>query len=82
MTSGLCLYPNVSHSVIVSVSVSFSLLFQEQEKAEKSLKRESTLKEVESCTKQLRELLDQHNTTGTTLPPSDDMKVGPKQRHL
>lgn len=48
---------------------------QEQEKAEKVLKRESTLKEVESSTKQLGELLDQHKITGTSSQPSDDMKV-------
>lgn len=39
------------------------------------LKRESTLKEVESSTKQLKELLDQHTSTGTSLQPSDDVKV-------
>lgn len=38
-------------------------------------KRESALEEVESCTKQLRELLDQHTITGTSLQPSDDMTV-------
>lgn len=48
---------------------------QEQEKAEKASKRESTLKEVESCTKQLRELLDQHVVNGSTFQPSDDVKV-------
>ncbi|XP_022593769.1 ADP-ribosylation factor-binding protein GGA3-like isoform X2 [Seriola dumerili] len=48
---------------------------QEQEKAEKVLKRESTLKEVESSTKQLRELLNQHTITGTSIKPSDDAKA-------
>lgn len=38
-------------------------------------KRESTLQDVESNTKQLRELLEQHAITGTSLQPSDDMKV-------
>ncbi len=38
-------------------------------------KRESTLKEVESSTKELRELLDQHRITGASLQPSDDVKV-------
>lgn len=38
-------------------------------------KRESTLKEVESSTKQLRELLEQHANTGSLLQPSDDVKV-------
>ncbi|XP_069386069.1 ADP-ribosylation factor-binding protein GGA1-like [Paralichthys olivaceus] len=51
-----------------------STIKEEQEKAEKALKRESTLKEVESSTRQLRELLKQ-NITGTSLPPSDDMKA-------
>lgn len=48
---------------------------KEQEKAEKVSKRESTLQDVESNTKQLRELLEQHAITGTSLQPSDDMKV-------
>uniref|UniRef100_A0A8C7YZ45 Golgi associated, gamma adaptin ear containing, ARF binding protein 2 n=1 Tax=Oryzias sinensis TaxID=183150 RepID=A0A8C7YZ45_9TELE len=45
---------------------------EEQEKAEKASKRESTLKEVESCTKQLRELLDQHVVNAATFQPSND----------
>uniref|UniRef100_A0A7N6A096 Golgi associated, gamma adaptin ear containing, ARF binding protein 2 n=1 Tax=Anabas testudineus TaxID=64144 RepID=A0A7N6A096_ANATE len=52
-----------------------STIKEEQERTEKVLKRESTLKEVESSTKQLRELLDQHRSTGTPLQPSDDMKA-------
>ncbi|RVE75889.1 hypothetical protein OJAV_G00003570 [Oryzias javanicus] len=48
---------------------------EEQEKAEKASKRESTLKEVESCTKQLRELLDQHAINGSTFQPSNDVKA-------
>ncbi|XP_035516863.1 ADP-ribosylation factor-binding protein GGA3-like [Morone saxatilis] len=52
-----------------------STMKEEQEKAEKASKRESTLKEVESCTKQLRELLDQHTITRTSLQPSDDVKT-------
>ncbi|XP_051242577.1 ADP-ribosylation factor-binding protein GGA3 [Dicentrarchus labrax] len=52
-----------------------STMKEEQEKAEKASKRESTLKEVESCTKQLRELLDEHTITGTSLQPSDDVKT-------
>ncbi|XP_011476295.2 ADP-ribosylation factor-binding protein GGA3 isoform X3 [Oryzias latipes] len=48
---------------------------EEQEKAEKASKRESTLKEVESCTKQLRELLDQHVVNGATFQPSNDVKA-------
>lgn len=52
-----------------------STIKEEQEKAEKVSKRESTLKEVESTTKQLRELLDQHSITGTSLQPSDDVKT-------
>lgn len=47
---------------------------EEQEKAEKVAKRESTLKEVEDGTKQLRELLDQQIVTGTSFQPSDDVK--------
>ncbi len=38
-------------------------------------KRESTLKEVEISTKQLRELLDQQTISGTSLLSSDDVKV-------
>lgn len=52
-----------------------STLKEEQEKAEKQSKRESTLKDVESSTKQLRELLEQHAMTETSLQPSGDMKV-------
>uniref|UniRef100_A0A3B4UM62 ADP-ribosylation factor-binding protein GGA3-like n=1 Tax=Seriola dumerili TaxID=41447 RepID=A0A3B4UM62_SERDU len=52
-----------------------STIQEEQEKAEKVLKRESTLKEVESSTKQLRELLNQHTITGTSIKPSDDAKA-------
>uniref|UniRef100_UPI0037E8C4CB ADP-ribosylation factor-binding protein GGA2-like n=1 Tax=Semicossyphus pulcher TaxID=241346 RepID=UPI0037E8C4CB len=51
-----------------------STIKEEQEKAEKASKRESTLKEVESSSKQLRELLEEHTVTGTSLQPSDDMK--------
>uniref|UniRef100_A0A665SYR0 ADP-ribosylation factor-binding protein GGA3-like n=1 Tax=Echeneis naucrates TaxID=173247 RepID=A0A665SYR0_ECHNA len=49
-----------------------STIQEEQEKAEKMLKRESTLKEAESSTKQLRELLKQHSVTGKSATPSDD----------
>uniref|UniRef100_A0A1A7XL81 Golgi-associated, gamma adaptin ear containing, ARF binding protein 2 n=1 Tax=Iconisemion striatum TaxID=60296 RepID=A0A1A7XL81_9TELE len=52
-----------------------STIKEEQEKAEKVSKRESTLMEVESSTKQLRELLDQHIDTETSLQPSDDVKA-------
>lgn len=52
-----------------------STIKEEQEKAEKVSKRESTLQDVESSTKQLRELLEQHAITGTSLQPSDDMKT-------
>ncbi|XP_010771758.1 ADP-ribosylation factor-binding protein GGA1-like [Notothenia coriiceps] len=45
------------------------------EKAEKVTKRESALQDVESSTKQLRELLQQNTITGATLQPSDDMKA-------
>lgn len=50
-------------------------IFKEQEKAEKVSRRESTLKEVESSTKDLRELLEQHAITGTILELSDDAMV-------
>lgn len=50
-------------------------IFKEQEKAEKVSKRESTLKEVESSTKDLRELLEQHAITGAILELSDDATV-------
>ncbi|XP_060910671.1 ADP-ribosylation factor-binding protein GGA3-like isoform X1 [Labrus mixtus] len=52
-----------------------STVKEEQEKAEKTSKRESTLKEVESSAKQLREMLDQHTITGSLQQPSDDMKA-------
>ncbi|XP_074540848.1 ADP-ribosylation factor-binding protein GGA1-like isoform X2 [Halichoeres trimaculatus] len=52
-----------------------STMKEEQEKVEKTLKRDSTLKEVESCAKQLREMLNQHTITGSSLQPSDDMKA-------
>lgn len=52
-----------------------STIKEEQEKAEKVSKRESTLQDVESNTKQLRELLEQHTITGTSLQPSNDMKT-------
>ncbi|XP_056890784.1 ADP-ribosylation factor-binding protein GGA3-like isoform X1 [Takifugu flavidus] len=52
-----------------------STLKEEQEKAEKASKRESTLKEVESNTKALRGLLDQHKISGTLLDLSDDVKT-------
>ncbi|XP_061778804.2 ADP-ribosylation factor-binding protein GGA2-like [Nerophis lumbriciformis] len=52
-----------------------STMKEEQEKAEKVSKRESILKAVESSTKQLREMLDQHAVTGSSLQPSDDLKV-------
>ncbi|KAM7419682.1 hypothetical protein PAMA_016662 [Pampus argenteus] len=48
---------------------------EEQEKAEKLSKRESTLKEVESSSKQLREMLNQHANAGVSLQPSDDLKA-------
>ncbi|KAM9315247.1 ADP-ribosylation factor-binding protein GGA2-like isoform 2-T2 [Pholidichthys leucotaenia] len=51
-----------------------STIKEEQEKAEKVSKRESILKEVETSTKQLRALLEQHTITGTSLQSSDDMK--------
>lgn len=44
-------------------------------------KRESTLKEVESNTRELRELLDQQKISGTSLDLSDDVKVcAPSQK--
>uniref|UniRef100_A0A8C9WZP9 ADP-ribosylation factor-binding protein GGA2-like n=1 Tax=Sander lucioperca TaxID=283035 RepID=A0A8C9WZP9_SANLU len=52
-----------------------STIKEEQEKAEKVSKRKSTLEEVESSTKQLRELLRQHTITGNSLQPSDDIKA-------
>ncbi|XP_031719073.1 ADP-ribosylation factor-binding protein GGA3-like [Anarrhichthys ocellatus] len=52
-----------------------STMKEEQEKAEKVSKRESTLKEVESSTEHLRELLDEHTIAGTSLQPSDDVKA-------
>nr|XP_046228005.1 ADP-ribosylation factor-binding protein GGA3-like isoform X2 [Scatophagus argus] len=52
-----------------------STIKEEQEKAEKVSKRECTLKEAESCTKQLRVVLDQHAVSGAALEPSDDVKT-------
>ncbi|XP_029316174.1 ADP-ribosylation factor-binding protein GGA3-like [Cottoperca gobio] len=52
-----------------------STIKEEQEKAEKVSKRECTLQEVESSTKQLRELLHQHTITGALVQPSDDVKA-------
>ncbi|XP_041838899.1 ADP-ribosylation factor-binding protein GGA2-like isoform X2 [Melanotaenia boesemani] len=52
-----------------------STIKEEQEKTEKVLKRESTLKEVESSTKQFKELLNQNTATGASLQPSDDVKA-------
>lgn len=52
-----------------------STIKEEQEKAEKVSKRESTLQEVENSTKQLRELLEQHTITGTFVESSDDVKM-------
>uniref|UniRef100_G3Q7F2 Golgi-associated, gamma adaptin ear containing, ARF binding protein 2 n=1 Tax=Gasterosteus aculeatus aculeatus TaxID=481459 RepID=G3Q7F2_GASAC len=52
-----------------------STIREEQEKAEKASKRESTLQEVESSTKQLRELLGRHAAAGTWLQPSDEVKA-------
>ncbi|XP_033943556.2 ADP-ribosylation factor-binding protein GGA1-like [Pseudochaenichthys georgianus] len=52
-----------------------STIQEEQEKAEKVTKRESALQDVESSTKQLRELLQQNTISGATLQPSDDMKA-------
>ncbi|XP_061576151.1 ADP-ribosylation factor-binding protein GGA3-like [Cololabis saira] len=52
-----------------------STIKEEQEKAEKVLKRESALEEVKSSTKQLRELLELHIVKGTSLQLSDDVKA-------
>ncbi|KAM9363511.1 ADP-ribosylation factor-binding protein GGA2-like [Symphorus nematophorus] len=52
-----------------------STIKEEQDKMEKVSKRESTLKEVESSTRELRELLEQHAITGTSLQPNDDVKA-------
>ncbi|XP_077574719.1 ADP-ribosylation factor-binding protein GGA1-like [Stigmatopora nigra] len=49
-----------------------STLKEEQDKAEKASKRESTLKEVESSTKQMTKMLDEH--TGVLLQPSEKLK--------
>ncbi|KAM6972431.1 ADP-ribosylation factor-binding protein GGA2-like [Aplochiton taeniatus] len=51
-----------------------STIQEEQEKAEKALRRLSTLGEVANCTRQLRELLDQHNPPGAPSQRADDMK--------
>ncbi|XP_069024477.1 ADP-ribosylation factor-binding protein GGA1-like isoform X1 [Embiotoca jacksoni] len=51
-----------------------STIKEEQEKAEKVSKREETLKEVESSTEQLRQLLDQHTITETPPQSGTDMK--------
>ncbi|XP_075869611.1 ADP-ribosylation factor-binding protein GGA2-like [Nelusetta ayraudi] len=46
---------------------------EEQEKAEKASKLEYTLKEVESSTKELRDLLERQAISGTILELSDDV---------
>uniref|UniRef100_H3CS43 Golgi-associated, gamma adaptin ear containing, ARF binding protein 2 n=1 Tax=Tetraodon nigroviridis TaxID=99883 RepID=H3CS43_TETNG len=51
-----------------------STLKEEQERAEKASKRESTLTEVERNTSELKELLDQHKIHGTQSEMSDDVK--------
>ncbi|XP_029908068.1 ADP-ribosylation factor-binding protein GGA3-like isoform X2 [Myripristis murdjan] len=48
---------------------------EEQEKAERLAKRSSTLEEVETSTKQLRELLDQHSLTATSEQSTENMKA-------
>lgn len=74
---GPALCTHASTGLTCSSSSSFVCLFvfQEQEQAEKVSKRESTLREVESSTKQLREMLEQQTITGTSVQPSDDLKV-------
>ncbi|XP_034543810.1 ADP-ribosylation factor-binding protein GGA2-like [Notolabrus celidotus] len=52
-----------------------STMKEEQEKVEKTSKRESTLKEVTSSAEQLREMLHQHTITGSSLQQSDDTKA-------
>ncbi|XP_037327859.2 ADP-ribosylation factor-binding protein GGA3-like [Pungitius pungitius] len=52
-----------------------STIREEQEKAEKVSKRESTLEEVESSTKRLRELLDRHAASGAPFHPGDEAKA-------
>lgn len=49
--------------------------FKEQEKAEKASKLEYTLKEVESSTKELRDLLERQAISGTMLELSDYVMV-------
>lgn len=51
------------------------VIFKEQEKAEKASKLEYTLKEVESSTKELRDLLERQAISGTILELSDDVMV-------
>ncbi|KAM4603789.1 ADP-ribosylation factor-binding protein GGA2-like [Polymixia lowei] len=48
---------------------------EEQDKAERVEKRVSCLQEVETSTRQLRELLDQYSLTGDSPQHSDDMKA-------
>lgn len=50
--------------------------FKEKEKTEKVSKREFTLKEVESSTKDLRDVLERQAISGTMLELSDDVMVG------
>ncbi|XP_076003990.1 ADP-ribosylation factor-binding protein GGA2-like isoform X2 [Genypterus blacodes] len=52
-----------------------STMKEEQEKAERVSKRLSTLQEVHSSTKQLKDLIDQHTLTEAPLQPSDDLKA-------
>ncbi|KAG7276802.1 hypothetical protein CRUP_008752, partial [Coryphaenoides rupestris] len=48
---------------------------EEQEKAERESKRVSTLKEVETSTAQLRELLEQTSRTGAPVQHSEELKT-------
>uniref|UniRef100_A0A8C5HUR1 ADP-ribosylation factor-binding protein GGA3-like n=1 Tax=Gouania willdenowi TaxID=441366 RepID=A0A8C5HUR1_GOUWI len=52
-----------------------STMKEEEEKAEKISKRESTLKEVESSTTQLKQLLDQNTKMGTSFQATSDVKA-------
>lgn len=51
------------------------LILKVQEKAEKASRREHTLKEVESSTKDLRDLLERQAISGTVLELGDDVVV-------
>lgn len=65
----------IYRSYYCCIFVCVCVTFKEQDKAEKASKLEYTLKEVESSTKELRDLLERQAISGTILELSDDVMV-------